>query len=148
MRYAAPVLVGFYYIAATMMSHPMEHNGHCHFNVLRVFALRAVVQGVASQAYLQHLWWWATGLGGLGGAVIDLLLFDRHVWHHCERAAGCDNDGDGRAASLTPAAGVLPVTRVGAALEAADESQLQMVHRNVENDASEAGIMRVDERLA
>ena len=130
------MLVGFYYIAATLMSHPMEHDGHCHFNVLRVFALRAVVHGADSRAYLQHLWWWATVVGAVCGALIDLLLFDRQGWNRCERAAGCDGG------SRSPAP---PTDALTVEIPALDSAQ-----RHVEGGAADVarGAVRMDERLA
>ena len=107
---ATPILVGFFYIAATMFSHPMEHHGHCHFNVLRVFALRAFA-GPDVTDYLQYLWWGATVVGAVCGALIDVLLFDRHVWRRCEsgqtRGSGALRGGGGgrRGLAASDAAG-------------------------------------------
>jgi hypothetical protein len=156
-RAALPVLVGFYYIAATLMSHPMEHDGHCHFNVLRVFALRAVVAGADSRSYLQHLWWWATVVGALCGALIDLLLFDRHFCHRCELVAGCD-DGSSSATPAKAALGVKTMRLGVQTSEATTESaelQVEMpaldgVQQHVESRGDDAarGAVRIDERLA
>lgn len=74
---AQPIFVGFFYIAATMMTYPMNHMGS--FNVLRDFSIHAVAPGAFRNQ--QWVWWVATILGALGGALADILIFEEHVWH-------------------------------------------------------------------
>lgn len=75
---ALPVLVGFFYIAATMLSYPMDHMGS--FNPLRDFG---VVAAGPHHREGQWLWWAAALLGGAAGAFIDALLFEPALWHKC-----------------------------------------------------------------